>query len=156
MARSNTPRPVGTVRTQRNRKVSCDADTGCGLAVYMSRSAIERAGVWPCPACGDGRMLPVDPDDAALVLDPVELEEHPAVIEHRQAWQSAAHGQAGVARRAKRLRPLDVIAAERVEKARRVRAREQQLGALRRGDFDPARSGRSGADSLARHDEIPF
>lgn len=129
MPRSNAP--AGTARTQRNRKVSCEADTGCGFAVYVSRLQLQRAGVWACPVCGSGRMLPVDPEDAALVLEPVELDSHPAVVEYRQALSSVLHGQAPHGVRGRALRSADELAAERVERERRVRARERRLAALR-------------------------
>lgn len=147
MARSIAP--VGTVRTQRNRKVSCGADDGCGFGVYVSRKQLVRAGVWPCPCCG-GEMLPVDPDDAALVLDAQALEEHPAVVAYRQAVAAAARAQT----RTKGLRYVarrtpDEIAAQNVERARREQARSNRLAALRRGEATDA----AGA---AADDPIPF
>lgn len=79
-------------------------------------------------------MIPADPEDAALVLSPEQLEDHPAVQEYRAAVASVMHGQAGPARSLKAtgrtFRSPDEIAAEKVERARRERARQTRLNAL--------------------------
>jgi hypothetical protein len=143
--------PVGTTRTQRNRKLVCENDE-CGYQVYTSRRWIER-GLPMCP-CG-AHLVPDDPDDAALVLAPEELEQHPAVIEYKRAVSSVMHGQAGPGRAlratGRELRPADEVAAQRLERERRKAARARQVGALRRGQLDPTRT-----PAAAAADEIPF
>lgn len=131
-------KPVGTTRTQRLRKLECDA---CGYIAYTSRRWIE-TGLPVCP-CGL-TLLPADPDDAALALSPAELDSHPAVLEYKRAVASVLHGQEGPARSVHgnwgaNIRPADQVAAEKLERDRREAARARQLASLRRGQLDPSR-----------------
>lgn len=123
-------RPVGTVRTQRNRKIVCE--DGCGFLAYCSRKVICK-GIATCP-CG-ARLIPEDPDDAALVLSDAELAAHPLVVAYEQAVASVMHGQAPHAQKwgGDHLRSPDELAARKVEKARREAARRNQLAGLRVG-----------------------
>lgn len=137
------PEPVGTVKTSRMRKCEC----ACGYVVRISRRWIA-VGLPTCP-CG-GRLIPEDADDAALVLSPAELEDHPAILDYSQAVESAAHGQAGPARALRNLGKSyspDATAMERVQRERRTRAIKNRLGALRRGMVDPWKD---------ESDDIPF
>lgn len=120
-------RKVGTPATQRMRKLECEAGEGCGAIVYASRAQIRR-GLYGC-ACG-GRLIPMDPDDAALVLEPGELDAHPAVMEYRRALSSVMHGQASHGIRGRQLRPAEAVALERVEQDRRAAARARRLAAI--------------------------
>lgn len=118
---------VGTVKTQRNRKIVCE--DGCGFLAYCSRKVICK-GIATCP-CG-GRLIPEDPDDAALVLSEDELEQHPMVELYRRELASVMHGQAPHAQKwgGDHLRSPDELAARKVEKARREAARRNQLAGL--------------------------
>lgn len=121
-------RPIGTPRTTRLRKLECE----CGNIAYQSRAQIKR-GVNRC--CCGGELIPADPDDAALVLSPERLAEHPAVARFVELRASAISGQAwrgGLQATGHRSwRSPDEIAAARLEAERREAAREARLGALR-------------------------
>lgn len=122
----------------RLRKVACE----CGTIAYQSRAAIAR-GLLGCP-CG-GFLIPDDPDDAALVLSPEELEAHEGVRELRRETERVHRGQAGPARSLRgagmTFRDPEEVAQERYLKARRERMRASQLAALeaqwKREDEEP-------------------
>lgn len=118
------PEPVGSVKTSRMRKCEC----ACGYVCRVSRRWLA-VGLPTCP-CG-GRLVPEDPDDAALALTPAELEEHPGVVEYRAVLSSVMHGQAWTGRSS--ARPAPEVARERIEKERRDRAIRNRLAALKRG-----------------------
>jgi len=115
---------AGTARTQRMRKASCE---GCGYIAYISRRWIAQ-GLPTCP-CG-GRLIPEDPDDAALILSPDELAQHPAVIEYDRAIASVLQGQKGTTGVSRNAGNPHELAAKKVERARRERARAAQLAAI--------------------------
>lgn len=125
-------RPIGTPRTQRLRKLECEA--GCGYIAYVSRRWMTE-GLPACP-CGS-RLWPADMEDAAAVLTPAELAEHPAVLEYYDTVRSVAHGQAPQwksLRRTGRELDLDGAVARKLEASRREAAKSRRLGALRRSD----------------------
>jgi hypothetical protein len=106
------------------RRLECE----CGAAVYATWSQLERHGRPVC-ACG-GSFLP---DDVELAFA-LGLEEAPVLVEYRAALSSVMHGQAPAGRAmrnsGRELRDPSVIAAARVERSRRDRARSNRLGAL--------------------------
>lgn len=127
-----------TATTQRMRKLECDRD-GCPNIAYQSRAAIAR-GLMSCP-CG-GTLIPATLEDAALVLPPEELAQHPEAIAYEQQRVSIEHGRAPAAhdfgeelrlRHAKsrdaRL-TVEELAAQRIAAERRERARAARLNAL--------------------------
>lgn len=101
-------------------------ECGCGGYVYATVSALERFGLPSCP-CGE-RFEP-ERVDVAMILG---LEDCAAVLEFRREASSVMHGQAPRAiRYGGAVRDPELVAAERVEKRRRERARSNRLGALR-------------------------
>lgn len=121
-------KPVGTPKTQRLRKLECDA--GCDYIAYVSRRWIA-AGLPDCP-CG-GRLWPSDPDDAALVLSAEELAEHPAVRAYNAKVASVRKGRGPNVQKFgdAHLKSPDELAAEHCERDRRAMARARQLAAIR-------------------------
>lgn len=106
------------------RRLECD----CGAAIYATFAQLERHGRPVC-ACG-GEFLP---DDVELAMA-LGLEDAPVVIEYQAAVSSISRGQSGPARslrtNARKFTDPQQLAAERVERARRERARSNRLGAL--------------------------
>lgn len=100
-------------------RLECD----CGSYVYATVAMLERAGLPQC-ACGE-RLLP-DRVELAELLD----VDCPARDEYRAELSSVMHGQTSHGIRGRKLRPAELIAADRVEKRRRDRARSNRLGAL--------------------------
>lgn len=122
-------KPIGTPRTQRLRKLECDAD--CGYLVYVSRRWM-REGLPACP-CG-GRLWPSDLEDAAAVLGDADMQTHPAVQEYYDAVRSVMHGQAPAwksLRHTGRELDLDGTVAAKLERSRRTAAERRRLDALR-------------------------
>lgn len=104
------------------RKLECE----CGASVYITFAQAERYGL---PLCGCGsRFMPDDLElAAALGVD------SPVLAEYRAELSSVMHGQSSHLAKSgagARLRQPESIAAERVERSRRERARSNRLGAL--------------------------
>lgn len=134
------PAPSKTRNPRRGlQKLACDA---CGTSVYATWSAVENG---PRPVCGGclEPFIPEHPELAAAVCSPAELESHPWHVEFRRQASSVMHGQASHVQRGRAVRSPDVIAWERVERARREAAREAQLAPLQ-------------ARAAAAAEEIPF
>lgn len=121
-------KPIGTPKTQRLRKLECDA--GCDYIAYVSRRWIA-AGIPACP-CG-GRLIPADPEDARLVLTDAELADHPAVRAYNAKVASVRKGQGPNAHKFgdDHYVPPEVQAAKHCELERRAMARTRQLAAIR-------------------------
>ena len=118
--------PVGTPRTQRLRKVQCP---DCDYVAYISRWWMD-TGLPGCP-CG-GRLIPDDPEDAARVLSPDELEAHPWHQLYRQALAGAEKAQTrcGQSLKFTARRTPEEIALAHVERARREAGRAARLAAI--------------------------
>jgi hypothetical protein len=138
------PRAVGTPKTTRMRKLEC----ACGNVAYQSRARIGQ-GWMTCP-CGE-RFVPADPDDAAILMDPDELRDHPAMRELARLADNACKGQiragAHVNRDGKRFRSPDEIAHENFARIRQEGAEQARLNALR-----PYQYGHAAREA----DPIPF
>lgn len=101
------------------RKLECE----CGASVYITWAQAEQHGL---PVCGcGGRFMPEDLELAgALGVD------SPVMDEYHAALSSVMHGQASHIQRGRTVRQPEEIAAERVERSRKDRARAARLAAL--------------------------
>lgn len=96
----------------------------CPGYTYSTVANLETVGL---PSCKCGSTFEPERLELAELLG----VESPAVIAYRLECQSIAHGQASHGQRGRQLRPVELVAAERVESRRRSEARNRRLSALR-------------------------
>lgn len=140
-------RPIGTPRTTRLRKLECE----CGNIAYQSRARLS-AGLLTC--CCGREMIPAAMEDAALVLPPEQLAQHPEFVRYEAKVASVVHGQGhkgGLhAANHRNWTPAEEQALELVEHERREHAQAIRLNALAQHAAGAV------AGSATPSDPIPF
>jgi hypothetical protein len=108
------------------KRLGCVDD--CGCIAYMTLAQLERFGMPACP-CGAG-MVPESLEVAAAVMPREQLEQLPAWREHEREASRVHHGQASHIQRGRSVRDASLVAAERLEAARRHEAHARRLSGL--------------------------